>query len=135
MPATAAGTRTESASEPHEQPRLHFAHRKKYENIFFLKMTFKSFLVHLQTTDWQSLCSGGRHTPRLQDVLSSVMVGKLEGEDVSFPKIILRPHFKKEKPKAFWRGGDEGGRVEKNAARRRRRRWERGRRGGVPASW
>lgn len=83
-------------------------------------MTFKSFLVHLQTTDWQSLCSGGRHTPRLQDVLSSVMVRKLEGEDVSFPKIILRPHFKKEKPKAFWRGGDEGGREEKNAERRRR---------------
>lgn len=53
------------------------------------------------------------HTHRLQDALSSVMAaggGELEGEGVSFPKIILRPHFKKEKPKAFWRSGDEGGR-------------------------
>lgn len=77
---------------------------------FFLQTTFKLFLVHLQTTDWQSLCSGGRHTHRLQDALSSVMVGGIRREDVSFPKIILRPHFKKEKPKAFWRSGDEGGR-------------------------
>lgn len=68
---------------------------------FFLKTTFKLFVVHLQTTDWQSLCSGGRHTGRLQDALSSVMVGETRWGDVSFPKIILRPHFKKEKPKAF----------------------------------
>lgn len=68
---------------------------KNMRTFFFLKMTFKSFLVHLQTTDWQSLCSGGRHTPRLQDVLSPVMVEKIRGGGCQLSKNNFKATFQK----------------------------------------
>lgn len=59
----------------------------------------------------------GRPHEKLRDALFFWIVVKIRGKGHQLSKIILRPHFKKEKPKAFFGGWE----LEKQVGGKRRK--------------
>lgn len=73
------------------------------KNMFLKDDIYQQFL---------SICKLQMGRPSLRRLLRSLFsdVGGNERErEVSFPKIILRPHFKKENLRLFWGAGYGGG--------------------------
>lgn len=83
-------------------------------------MTLISSFYHTYKLQTGSPSLGGFTTKTLSYSFFLDVGGNWRERAVSFPKIILRPHFKKEKPKAF---GGRWGRISKSEGNEERRRW------------